>query len=459
MTERGIKMKDYIKLMIRKYWKKLLIAAVIISAVSFSYMKSEVKTAENFFHYAKAVHQLKDEGYTLWEEMNLEEADEPESTDDTEKMKKARIYSDKIENLRKEFELRNDETNLEDLDNIRRDMEEMRKMTDEKIPYYYYSWAANIILEPGADKENEFRYGKKISEEGTKINPLKRNIPISASSILSYVTAFSFIAAALSTCIESMTRYKYFDESLPISKRKKFLSKVTGNIIMTFVYTVIVFASGVIIYRTSSFGNVIDYTKMPVLLIYVLMMSASVSALFTLIGSFCGNIISYIPSAFMGFLGLLGIIFPFVQAEVFFRGIDFAFIAEDKQLILGNLYEKAGEMDFLSHAGMVGAEYSFIQMLIFTLVSLAIIIGLGMFIADRLENERRGMFYMNKTISKIYYIAAIIFSNTIVLLIFFSFVILTNSLIITVIKIIFYLVITAVFALIYRYLFRIRLSA
>ncbi len=116
-------------------------------------------------------------------------------------------------------------------------------------------------------------------------------------------------------------------------------------------------------------------------------------------------------------------------------------------------------MDFLSHAGMVGAEYSFIQMLIFTLVSLAIIIGIGMFIADRLENERRGMFYMNKTISKIYYIVAIIFSNTIVLLIFFSFVILTNSLIITVIKIIFYLVITAVFALIYRYLFRIRLSA
>lgn len=227
--------------------------------------------------------------------------------------------------------------------------------------------------------------------------------PVTSVIPMSMLIIFVFIVSGTVTSADSMLRVKLFEESAPISKRKKYLSKILFTSAFAAVFALAEILILFLIYRFSAISEAVNYSELLYGLLYMIITGISASAVLIFLGNMCGNIFSYAASAILAFGGMsllfiiLFLLYPgyaleSIMGEVYYEGLSY----------IDSTY-------WLNPYRLILISMSF-KIVLQTLLGSAAVGAAGYFLSEHMENERRGMFYMNRYMSRVYWLIALFIS-------------------------------------------------
>ena len=219
-------------------------------------------------------------------------------------------------------------------------------------------------------------------------------------------TAFCFVISGMITSLESMRRYKLFEESLPISKAKRYLLKTTFVSINTTIYWIVQAIIIGVIYFNGKYSVIFDILLyLEQTLLYVLIF-LGFSMLFVFIGNYCGNIVSYFGSSFIAFLGSF-----FIRIVIVFFMRPILMISEKLEVIFYFSIAEKLDKPWLRPAGLIiGNPIDQKNVIAYFFIFTIILVAIGVLLTRYIEVERSGMFYNIKFINKLYYALLILVS-------------------------------------------------
>lgn len=334
------------------------------------------------------------------------------------------------------------------------------KLKSSKTELYEGMSLQNQESEPKDHLQNDIK--KKLAEIDNIRNVLAITAfdsPISLDSIGILVVLFSFLTVGNITSLEAMGRYKFFDESIPLSKRKKYLIKALFAVVCTASFFLIQMLLVYFIYSLSPYSQIMDLSELAVVTLKTLLGYTGVALTFTLIGSYCGNIVSYIGS--IGVFMLQPMIFNTV---IFMTSINLlpdkisdVIISDGSDLLISSMLIPALSLFRGDVSGIFYKEgvLGFFFLSRWLVISLFVIL-LGLFLSKYTKAERIGMFYIIEPVSKIYYVLLTALSAVIPVVIFNFDIYVSESNII--VNWIVFLILLIGFGKLYKHLFKAKLS-
>lgn len=241
---------------------------------------------------------------------------------------------------------------------------------------------------------------EKLDSRVDEVRAIGPEAPGEPNTVIFMLFIFIFFVVGSITSLESMSRYKYFEESLPISNVKKYLAKGIFAILSSLIFFSIQISIVLMVQKISPYSEVIDSLGLLTTSAEYLVIAAGLTLLILFIGNYCGNFISYIgtvlftignPIALLMSTASIKRLFPEILADIFIMGMNSA-------------------MDRLSNLVLIPMDIAY-RALFPTLIWIVFIVAitvLGMFISKHTKTERSGMFYTVEKIDKIYYILLII---------------------------------------------------
>ncbi|MDO5708375.1 MAG: hypothetical protein Q4P31_07060 [Andreesenia angusta] len=289
-------------------------------------------------------------------------------------------------------------------------------------------------------------YRKLLMDSENRLRTFSYHSAIDISFIIMIFSLFIFIISGLFTSVETMTRAKIFDESLPISKGKKFLAKNIIMTISTVIYSILLFTILIILYRFSPIWDAIDKSELLIGFFKTTVVTTGFGFIMIFVGSICGNIISYIGTGILFSLGYSGF---YVIVSMMIESLTYICI---KESILYKFFDL--EHNYLSPAIALSeiTSNSVESIIKFMLMSIIFIV-IGYFIQDYNRTEYRGKFYTIRAAEKFFYVLAVLYSAFIIIVFSTDY---PGSNI--VLNWVLFIIFIAIFSQIYKRLFKIKVE-
>lgn len=306
------------------------------------------------------------------------------------------------------------------------------------------------------DKNIEYMKAVEIAQTKTdKLSVFSLESPISQGAIIMLGFIFALIVAGTVTSMESMTRYKLFDESVPISKAKKYLAKTVFATGKTAIFCITQILIVFIIYKVSPYSDVLDMESFVMKSLKIVLLFSGLTTMFTFLGNYCGNLISYLGSSFIAFLG-----FAFLRflTDLFTYGLLSGVIKIDKQQDRSFIIKTLDEMDYISPFRIMFKDYTPLSAVLMFFGLTVILVLVGIYISRYIKTERRGMFYTIKPVSYIYHILLTLTTSLILVNMFAGFIGNRQNIMLAISNWAIFILFALAFGKLYKYFFKAKLS-
>lgn len=455
-------MKNYIKFLIKKNKNKFLFIGIIVLLISAIPNILEIQEFEDRFYCMMAEIEVEKEHPELISEMrdinkqlqsyysnNYNEYNEYEVVSLSDKYKNLEVTLLELNrNIVNDFKANNKNLKESDIKLLKQSYLEKLDKNELNINMFYRHELPSYFKTVNSQDyfpKNELEFDKKIIENSENKIAYNNSIRAIFEKSQSLIILFILIMIGFLTSIENMTRLKLFDESLPISKKNKYISKALVIIMSIVLISLLFLVLNTSILKFSNLGNIIDFSSYHKIFIKDLLYNIGIGLLFLFSGSICGNIISYMGVSLFLFNGLFSIQFIFLSLLnlMFNKNIDTVFYG----------IENINTLTWLKPIVLIDTmNYSVIIILKYLIVTFIIFL-LGYFVQNSLKIEYRGKFFLTDIAKKIFFILSIIYTSVITTLIVSS----SNINNIKLLNIVLLIIFTIIFTKIYKLLFNLKI--